>query len=119
MMPGTCPPHHRHVLWIPRFYVQPITWSAIFAGPWTTVAIDCEMCYTSEGLELTRASVVGPDGSVIYDKLVMPPRPITNYNTAHSGITAVGPGRHCIAGHVIHCMFNPRVLSCLRFLSIL
>ena len=33
-------------------------------------------------------SAVGPDGSVIYDKLVLPPRPITNYNTAHSGITA-------------------------------
>ena len=56
------------------------------------VAIDCEMCYTGSGedqtLELTRASAVGPDGSVIYDKLVMPARPITNYNTAHSGITA-------------------------------
>ena len=39
-------------------------------------------------LELTRASAVGPDGAVIYDKLVLPTRPITNYNTAHSGITA-------------------------------
>ena len=37
--------------------------------------------------ELTRCSVVGPDGSVIYDKLVKPAEPITNYNTAHSGIT--------------------------------
>jgi len=51
-----------------------MTCPALSAGPWSTVAIDCEMCYTSEGLELTRASVVGPDGSVIYDKLVMPPR---------------------------------------------
>ena len=49
------------------------------------IAIDCEMCYTAEGLELTRASAVSADGSVMYDKLVKPPRPITNYNTAHSG----------------------------------
>ena len=28
-----------------------------------------------------------PDGSVIYDKLVRPAEAITNYNTAHSGIT--------------------------------
>ncbi|ACO69074.1 predicted protein, partial [Micromonas commoda] len=49
------------------------------------------MCYVGVGanerLELTRCSVVGPDGSVIYDKLVKPAEPITNYNTAHSGIT--------------------------------
>ena len=54
-------------------------------------AIDCEMCYVGVGaeerLELTRCSVVGPDGSVIYDKLVRPAEAITNYNTAHSGIT--------------------------------
>ena len=56
------------------------------------LAVDCEMCYVGTGadrrLALTRASAVGPDGSVVYDKLCAPREPITDYNTAHSGITA-------------------------------
>ena len=51
------------------------------------VALDCEMCYVGVGVDkrlvLTRCSVVGPDGTVVYDKLVMPSEKITDYNTAH------------------------------------
>ncbi|XP_048575616.1 uncharacterized exonuclease C637.09 isoform X2 [Nematostella vectensis] len=51
-------------------------------------AIDCEMCTTSEGLELTRVSVVEEDCTLLYDTFVKPDRPIIDYNTKYSGITA-------------------------------
>ena len=51
-------------------------------------ALDCEMCYTAAGLEVTRCSVVDATCSVVYDSLVLPDSPILDYNTAHSGITA-------------------------------
>lgn len=79
---------------IPEGFVvtQPGGGGVARSPPLSMVAIDCEMCYTGTGadrrLELTRASVVGPDGSVLYDKLVLPSAPITDYNTAFSGITA-------------------------------
>ena len=78
---------------LPKGYVvtQPAGGGVARHPPLTMCAMDCEMCYVGVGaderLELTRCSVVGPDGSVIYDKLVKPAEPITNYNTAHSGIT--------------------------------
>ena len=53
-----------------------------------TQALDCEMCYTAAGLEVTRCSVVDSTCAVVYDSLVLPDSPILDYNTAHSGITA-------------------------------
>jgi len=46
------------------------------------------MCYTSAGLEVARCSVVDGEGAVVFDSLILPPRPITDYNTQYSGITA-------------------------------
>ncbi|KAL7269559.1 hypothetical protein RUND412_007776 [Rhizina undulata] len=53
----------------------------------TIYSIDCEMCRTSEGLELARISVLGWDGNTVYDTLVKPEREITDYLTNYSGMT--------------------------------
>uniref|UniRef100_A0A7S3HDU8 Exonuclease domain-containing protein n=1 Tax=Spumella elongata TaxID=89044 RepID=A0A7S3HDU8_9STRA len=55
--------------------------------PLEMVALDCEMCTTSQGLELTRLTVLCPLNGVVYDTLVRPESDITDYHTEFSGIT--------------------------------
>lgn len=50
--------------------------------------LDCEMCRTTSGeLELARISLVDEAMNIIYDSLVKPANPITDYLTRYSGIT--------------------------------
>lgn len=51
-------------------------------------AIDCEMCFTKNGLECCRISVVDANRNVVLDEFIKPTDPILDYNTKYSGITA-------------------------------
>ncbi|EMD32735.1 hypothetical protein CERSUDRAFT_57931 [Gelatoporia subvermispora B] len=58
-------------------------------GQAQVLAIDCEMCLTEDGKELTRVCIIDyATGKVIYDQLVKPLKPIQDYLTRWSGITA-------------------------------
>ncbi|KAJ3484088.1 hypothetical protein NLI96_g5876 [Meripilus lineatus] len=52
------------------------------------LAIDCEMCETEEGKVLARVCIIDyASGITVYDQLVKPESPITDYLTRWSGIT--------------------------------
>ncbi|KAM3961120.1 LOW QUALITY PROTEIN: uncharacterized protein ACR2FA_004670 [Aphomia sociella] len=50
-------------------------------------SLDCEMCYTTHGLDLTRVTVINSACKVVYETLIRPLHPIVDYNTRYSGIT--------------------------------
>lgn len=52
------------------------------------IALDCEMVRTETALELARVSLVNLSGDILYDAFVKPLRPVTDYLTQYSGITA-------------------------------
>ncbi|CAE6415580.1 unnamed protein product [Rhizoctonia solani] len=58
-------------------------------GALKVVSIDCEMCETEDGKVLARVCAVDfYSDKVVYDQLVQPDKPVTDYLTQFSGITA-------------------------------
>ncbi|NWR69560.1 REXO5 exonuclease, partial [Centropus unirufus] len=49
--------------------------------------LDCEMCLTARGNEVTRVSLVDAQGQCLMNELVKPKSTIWNYRTRYSGIT--------------------------------
>ncbi|KAL0144963.1 rexo1 protein [Mucor lusitanicus] len=53
------------------------------------VALDCEMGYTTAGMELIRLTAVDEDMKVLVDELVLPYNMIVDLNSHYSGITTL------------------------------
>ncbi|MCL4155625.1 UNVERIFIED_CONTAM: hypothetical protein GTU68_066045 [Idotea baltica] len=71
-----------------RGYVRTIPKDPGPDGFYGIYALDCEMCYTTAGNELTRITVVDTENKTVYESFVVPDNPIIDYNTRFSGITA-------------------------------
>lgn len=50
-------------------------------------ALDCEMCYTTYGLELARVSIVDVQMRDVYEALIKPQAEVLDYNTRWSGLS--------------------------------
>ena len=56
------------------------------AGGVPMFAVDCEMVETKIGSELARVSIVDETLTCVYDTLVKPENPVTDYRTKYSGV---------------------------------
>ena len=50
-------------------------------GNYGVYALDCEMCYTTEGCDALRVTVVSSDGKIVYETLIKSINPVLDYNT--------------------------------------
>jgi DNA polymerase III epsilon subunit-like protein len=66
---------------------------ALSAAVTPVLGLDCEMCTTHAGKELTRCTVVNSRGEVVYDSLCVPELPVLDFHTRYSGID-----KHSLAG---------------------
>ncbi|KAI8997946.1 hypothetical protein BC832DRAFT_566943 [Gaertneriomyces semiglobifer] len=67
-------------------------------GAEKVVAIDCEMSYTTAGMELTRLTVLNYLGTPIIDELVKTTFPVLDLNTRWSGISSLDDAKYDLAG---------------------
>nr|CAG4651609.1 EOG090X01LQ [Triops cancriformis] len=70
-----------------RGYIATFSKPAAPDGNYGIFALDCEMCYTTEGNELTRVTVIDTQCKTVYETLVKPDHPLLDCNTRFSGIT--------------------------------
>ena len=63
----------------PRGFVK--TLASEDASKKKVYALDCEMCYTTRGIELTRITVIDEKGQTAYESFVKPDNKILDYNT--------------------------------------
>jgi len=50
----------------------------------TVIGLDCEMCKTEFGMEVTRVTLVDYQGETLFDQLVKPENPVIDYLTTYS-----------------------------------
>lgn len=53
----------------------------------TVYAVDCEMLFTTAGMEVAKVGIVGVDGLTVFESFVLPQNKILDYNTLYSGVT--------------------------------
>lgn len=53
----------------------------------TMYSLDCEMLYTTAGMEVAKVGIVGVDGLTVFESYVLPQNQILDYNTVYSGVT--------------------------------
>ncbi|XP_010280171.1 PREDICTED: RNA exonuclease 1 homolog, partial [Phaethon lepturus] len=68
-------------------FMKTLIKSPPFDGNYGVYALDCEMCYTTYGLELTRVTVVDAKLQVVYDKIVKPDGEVVDCDIRLSGVT--------------------------------
>ncbi|TPX60264.1 hypothetical protein SpCBS45565_g07549 [Spizellomyces sp. 'palustris'] len=62
------------------------------------VALDCEMSYTTSGMELTRLTAVNWHGKPLLDELVRTTFPVLDLNSRWSGITSLEDAKYDLNG---------------------
>ncbi|MGH0172133.1 UNVERIFIED_CONTAM: hypothetical protein FKN15_002957 [Acipenser sinensis] len=68
-------------------FVKTFSKSSLSNGNSGVFALACQMCYTTQGLELARVTVVNPSLQIVYDTFVKPDSEVIDYNTRFSGVT--------------------------------
>ncbi|KAJ3212164.1 hypothetical protein HK099_007795 [Clydaea vesicula] len=51
------------------------------------IALDCEMSYTTQGMELTRVTIVNFEKKILFDEIIKPESEILDSNQRYSGLT--------------------------------